>query len=298
MDSLRGKRLVIFGCGYVGSALARSAAAAGAEVTALTRNAEQAAELAPAVAGTVVADLASRDWHARIPAEPEYVVNCTSAGGGGLEAYRRTYVDGMRSILDWAAAGGRPVGTLVYTSSTSVYPQDGGVAVDEMADTTGASAGGRILREAEQALERSPAAGRSFILRLAGIYGPGRHHLLDQLRGGAGALTGGRHRLNLAHRDDIVTAILACLTAPAGIAGGVFNVADGAPAPRDEVIRWLAVRLARPVPEFISGAGGRRRGGEPVPDRVINSAKLQLILGWQPRFPDFRSGYGAILGET
>jgi hypothetical protein len=49
------------------------------------------------------------------------------------------------------------------------------------------------------------------------------------------------------------------------------------------------------MPEFIDGAGGRRRGGEPAPDRVISSAKLQSRLGWRPRYPDFRAGYDAIL---
>jgi nucleoside-diphosphate-sugar epimerase len=296
MASLHGKLLVIFGCGYVGSAVARAAATAGAHVTALTRNPEKAAALqASGVAEVVVADLAKDDWHPKIPAGAELVVNCVSTGGGGLASYRHTYVEGMASVLRWVATGSRPVDTLVYTSSTSVYPQDGGATVDETADTTEASPGGRILREAEEMLRMAPLRSRSFVFRLAGIYGPGRHHLLDQLRAGATNVSGGFHRLNLAHRDDIASAIIAGLTAPDGVRGGVFNVADGAPGRREEVIRWLAVRLGRPVPHFMAGTGGTRRGGEAAPDRIISSAKLQTTLGWQPRYPDFRSGYESIL---
>jgi len=135
------------------------------------------------------------------------------------------------------------------------------------------------------------------ILRVAGIYGPGRHHLLDQLREGAPVLNGaGEHRLNLAHRDDIVAAMLACLVAPPAVANEIFNVADPAPARRQEVVAWLAAQLGRPAPAF-DGTAGSRRGGQPMPDRVIDSEKIQRTLGWSPRYSDYRAGFGAVLGN-
>ena len=292
-SALRDRRLVIFGCGYVGTALARVAVAAGAQVTALTRNRERAAALAGDGVNAVVADLAAADWHSRIT-DADLAVNCVAAGGGSPADYRQTYVAGLASIHQWAAVAANPPGTFVYTGSTSVYPQGGGVTVDESASTAGASPVGRVLLEAEESALRPEIARRSFVLRLAGIYGPGRHHLLDQLRAGATGMAGGTHRLNLVQRDDIVASILACLTAPASVEGGIFNVADGAPAPREEVIRWLAARLGRPAPAF-SAPSGRRGGDTPPPDRIISSAKLQTVLGWRPRFPDFRAGYEDIL---
>lgn len=298
MVSIAGKRLVIFGCGYVGSALARAAVAAGARVEALTRNPEKAAALrADGLADVVVADLVSSDWHRRIEGGADFVVNCVSSGGGGTDGYRRSYVEGMRSVLAWAAAGTSPVGTMAYTSSTSVYPQGGGVTVDESAPADGGTPNGRIIRESEILLEQaSPAAcRRRFVLRLAGIYGPGRHHLLDQLRAGAAELPGaGDYHLNLAHRDDIVAALLACLAAPPEVAGGIFNVADTAPALRADVVCWLAERLGRPMPAF-DGRAGVRRDGAPMPDRVISSAKMSRTLGWRPRYPDYRAGFTQIL---
>lgn len=296
MASLTGKRLVIFGCGYVGSAVAQAALAVGARVEALTRNPGKADALrAAGVAHVAVADLATTEWHRELVPGADFVVNTVSSGGA--ENYRRSYVDGMQSILAWAAAGAEPVGTLVYTSSTAVYPQGGGVVVDESAAAPGSTPNGAIIRESEQLLESAPAAARrrAFILRLAGIYGPGRHHLLDQLRAGTPTLNGsGDHRLNLAHRDDIVTAILACLKAPADVAGGIFNVADDAPARRAEVVQWLAARLGRPMPAF-DGSTTARRGGAPMPDRVISNGRLQRTFGWRPQYADYRAGFAGLL---
>jgi nucleoside-diphosphate-sugar epimerase len=298
MVSLHGKRLVIFGCGYVGSAVARAAVAAGAHVEALTRNPEKAVTLRSlGLAKVIVAELSSSDWHGQIAGGPDFVVNCVSSGGGP-DGYRQSYVNGMASILAWAAQGGAPIGTMLYTSSTAVYPQGGGVVVDETAAAEGATPNGKVIRESELLLEKVSAVAcrRWFILRLAGIYGPGRHHLLNQLREGVTELGGsGAHRLNLIHRDDIVAAALACLAAPEAIGSQIFNVADRAPAQREEVVRWLAGQLKRPMPTF-DGLPGTRRGGEPMPDRVIASGKIQGVLGWRPQYENYQAGFGAILG--
>jgi nucleoside-diphosphate-sugar epimerase len=295
MDSLADKRLVIFGCGYIGSALAEVAMQAGARVEALTRNSAKAAALERRGVKAVVADLAAHDWHARIAGAVDFVVNCVSSGGP--EHYRASYVDGMRSVLAWAARGPAAVGTFVYTSSTAVYPQGGGVVVDETADAPGSTPNGAIIRESEIVLQSAPASAvrRHFVLRLAGIYGPNRHHLLDQLRAGTAELGGrGDHRLNLAHRDDIVAAIVACLEAPPVIGSEIFNVADSAPALRADVVAWLAAQVGRAAPRF-DGSAGTRRGGAPMPDRIISNGRLQQTLGWQPRFPDYRAGFTQIL---
>ncbi|HET7538009.1 MAG TPA: epimerase, partial [Candidatus Didemnitutus sp.] len=156
----------------------------------------------------------------------------------------------------------------------------------------------QILLEAENELRGAPTAAvaRSFVLRLAGIYGPGRHHLLDQLRAGLDTMGGGMHRLNLAHRDDIVAAIFACFTAPPMVTSGMFNVADDSPAPKEEVIKWLAAKLRRAVPNFETSVSSRR-GGEPPLDRVISNARLKAGLGWRPEYPSYRQGYENLLSR-
>jgi nucleoside-diphosphate-sugar epimerase len=294
MESLSGKRLVIFGCGYVGAAVARWAATAGLRVTALTRNPAAAVLLRELELETVVADLATDHWHDKIAPTPEFALNCVSAGGGGIAAYRHSYVEGMGSIMTWAQARG-PVGTFVYTSSTSVYAQGSGMMIDETVPATGTSDRAQLLLAAESKLTSSAGAcTRWFVLRLAGIYGPGRHHLLEQVR--AGEVSGtGEHHLNLIHRDDIASAIAACFSAPAEIGNDVFNVADDGRATKAEIVTWLAAELGLAAPRFTGGPSGGRR--TVTPDRVISNAKIKAVLGWTPRYSTFREGSASLLSR-
>lgn len=287
-----GKRLVIFGCGYVGTALAQQAVGRGVAVTALTRNETMAACLREAGVDVIEADLATNSWHDRIAGVADWVVNCVSSGGGGLAGYRRSYVDGMLSVLAWARAKG-PVGTLVYTGSTSVYPQDGGARVSEAAETSGGGERAAVLLEAENLLRLShDACARWFVLRLAGIYGPGRHHLLEQVRSGEVSGRGPAH-LNLIFRDDIVSAIWRALLAPSQVTNEVFNVADDGAATKTDVVTWLAKRLGAPIPRFTGAPAAGRR--EVTPDRVIDNTKIKNVLGWRPETRSFREGYEKIL---
>ncbi len=292
--NISGKRLVIFGCGYVGGELALAGVSRGLQVTALTRNESTADALRAAGATVVVADLATENWHRKIDAGADFVVNCVSSGGDGLAGYRRSYVEGMESVLRWARTAGA-AGTLVYSSSTSVYPQDDGARVDEDAPTAAAPERGQILLEAEARLHASDGAcGRWFVLRLAGIYGPGRHRLLDQVR--AGVIDGrGEHRLNLIYRNDICSAIWSVLNAPTTIASGIFNVADDGAARKSEIADWLAARLGLPPPRFTGDRTSVSR--TTVPDRVVASDKIKAVLGWRPACPTFREGYEKILSR-
>ena len=290
MGNAEERRLVIFGCGYVGGELACQAVQRGFEVTALTRNAATAEALRNAGIHVVAADLATDDWHSEITGDFDHVLNAVSSGGAGLAGYERSYVGGMNSIQRWAAAGGQH-GTFVYTSSTSVYPQSGGVRVDETCSTEGAGERAQILLTAEK-LASTMAFRRVFILRLAGIYGPSRHHVLDQVR--TGEISGrGDHRLNLVHRDDIVSAIWAAFGASPEIAGGIFNVADDGAATKAELAGYLARELGLPPPTFTGVPVAGRRAV--TPDRVIDNANLKRVLGWRPQFPTFREGYKKML---
>lgn len=290
---------MIFGCGYVGAALAEAVQARGARVTALTRNVEKAAALRAHGIEVIVADLATEDWHGALARGADFAAVTVSAATPTPEGYRASYVDGMQSILRWAARA--PLGTLVYTSSTGVYPQGGGARVDESASTVGASPTGRVLVEAENMLRGASVAAvrRSFVLRCAGIYGPGRHYLLNALRSGQTRFSGEpTFRMNLVHRDDIVSAMQACFAAPPEVASDVFNLSDGAPATRAELVGWLAERLGLPTPIFDGAAPSARKGGEPTPDRVIVAEKIRRVLGWRPAFADFRAGYAPLLEKV
>ena len=282
-----GQRLVIFGCGYVGATVARQAAARGLRVTALTRNPTKAACLAEAGVAVVVADLARAEWHDRIAGGPDLVLNCVGSGGGGPEGYRRSYLEGMASVAEWLGTRGA-AGAAVYTGSTSVYPQDKGARVDETAPVGGDDRV-RVLIETEEVFLRVAAKAR-VVLRLAGIYGPGRHHLLEQVRAGVASGRAENH-LNLAYRDDIAAAVWAAWGAAAG--GQIFNVADDGAATKQEVVGWLAARLGVAVPTFSGEPAAGRRAV--TPDRIIANDRLKSSLGWRPAFPTFREGYEKIL---
>ena len=285
LGKFEGKSLVVFGAGYVGGEVVRAGLARGMRVVALTRNADTARELKSAGAQVVVAELASDAWWGEIEGA-DFVVDCVSAGGRGLEGYRRSYVEGMRSVTAWLRERGGAEG-FVYTSSTSVYPQSGGVMVTEEMGNVATPADERTCALAEA--ERLALAVGACVLRLAGIYGPGRHALLDRLRAGARVLPGhGAGRLNLIHRDDAASAIWAVLEC-GGAAGDVFNVCDDGAASRGEAVRWLAEKTGAAAPVF-SGEGARG-----TLDRAISNAKIKTRTGWRPRFATFREGYEAML---
>lgn len=250
----------------------------------------------------VTADIATDAWHAEAPAEADLVVNCVSGGGGNPEDYRRAYVDGMLSIGKWARVG-QP-GTFIYTSSTGVYPQTAGETVTEADAATPGTASPRqqILLEAEQ-LARGLAARRRIVLRLAGLYGPGRHYLLDRLAAGETVFPGsGNFYLNLIHRDDVVSALFSVFHAQLREGEHTFNAADGHAATKADIAAFLANRLKRPPPVFDpakqSDRARRRLGpGKTPPHRLIDASALRRATGWRPAFPSFEHGYAPILEE-
>jgi nucleoside-diphosphate-sugar epimerase len=289
--------VIIFGCGYVGSALAEALIARGVRVGALTRNAQKAEQLrAMGVTEVVVAQLESNDWHAELNDRYAAVVNCVSSAGGGIAGYRQSYLEGQASILKWV--GSQTVERYIYTSSTSVYPQDGGVWVDESAATDGAPETGQVLLESESLLAESSALSAWYVLRLAGIYGPGRHYLLDTLRRGEKTISGaGDYSLNVIHLNDIVSAMLRLLSAEVALQSGIYNLADDAPTTKAEMVAWLSEQLKVDTPCFDPNSVSprlKRRGGH-MPNRRISNKKFKAFADWELKYPDYRAGYANML---
>ena len=297
--------VIIFGCGYLGTALAKHLLNQGVRVAALTRNAEKAAYLRKMVAElrtgykqaaieVIEGDLDSNDWHGRVQGRYEAVVNCVSSAGGGLAGYQKSYVDGQRSILEWSKS--QSIRSYVYTSSTSVYPQDDGVLIDESADTSGAPATGQLLLKSEAMLAKSDIFPKWYVLRLAGIYGEGRHFLLNQIRQAKGEIPGsGEYAMNMIHLEDIISAICAALCGEA--ASDVYNITDDAPTIKAEVMAYLAEAMELPKPVFNPKKVSerlKRRGGR-MPHRYVSNKKARVALEWSPNFPSFREGYASLL---
>lgn len=297
------QRLLILGCGYCGQALAAEAARRGWEVWAQSRNAGKLADLESVPPERrIVGLLEESGWQEQVGGDFEAVVNLVSSAGGGLEGYRRSYVEGNRSVVGWLR--GRKVGRYLFTSATSVYPQTDGrwVAEDDVpVEAEALSANGAVLREAERLVLGAEGPDFRGVLRLGGIYGPGRHLYLDRLLRGEGVLPGdGEGWLNLIHRDDIVRAILTVLEDSAmDPGGGIWNVVDNHPSKKRAIADWLSERVGSgPVrfdPTVGRSASGRRRVGKHAPNRRVSNRKFREWSGWQPQFGDFRAGYASIL---
>jgi nucleoside-diphosphate-sugar epimerase len=293
MSGLR--RVLIIGCGYVGLELGRQLVAADHKVFGLRRSAANVGELQAAGITPVVGDLTHPTTLDTLPGGFDWVVNTVSSSRGGLAEYRQVYREGTRNLIDWMRR--HPPAAFAYTSSTSVYGQTDGSWVDETSPTRPGTETGSVLVEVEQQLLEAARAGQvpARLLRVAGIYGPGRGHLFRQFVHGEARLRGdGSRWLNMIHRDDVASALLAVLGS--GLAGEIYNAADDEPVTERDFLRWLAENLGRPLPGPGAEAerAARKRG---LTNKRVSNRKLRA-LGWTPHFPTFRDGYAQAVQDV
>ena len=281
--------LSILGCGYLGSALASRALAEGWTVSALTRNSVTASKLRDlGVTQVVEANIEDDSWHQSLSPEQDFVVNCVGSSSPEVEGYVTSYVEGQNSAMNWLKEG--RVGSYVFTSSCSVYPQTGRKLVDENSSCAGVSERGGLLLAAEQiSFPPPPSIQRSFILRLGGIYGPGRHLMLEKVRNGQSFDGNADRILNLIHRDDGVGAILACLLSGDSNLGRIYNVTDGNHSPRGQIVEWLAGKLSLESPAFAND------DEENTPNRKVSTNRIMEELEWSPTYSSFIEGYADLL---
>jgi nucleoside-diphosphate-sugar epimerase len=270
------RRVLIAGCGYVGSATADIFHAAGWEVEGWTHSKKSAAELAKKSYPIRAVDIADRAAVREARGKFTAIIHCASSGGGGVESYRQVYLRGAQNLIEEL----RP-DHFIFTSSTSVYAQINGEWVDEESPAEPAHATGQILRETEEFVRQN----RSTLARLAGIYGPGRSALLRKFLSGEARIEGdGGRILNQVHRDDIAAALFLIASLPNE--NGIFNIVDNEPVTQLETYTWLANKLGRPLPAGMTDSAPRKRG---VSNKRVSNRKLRA-LGWAPRFPTFREG--------
>ena len=167
--------VLIAGCGDVGSRLATQLLVAGWQVHGLRRDVSKLPEGVIGVAG----DLFNEECPATWPVGAvDYLVYCAAATDHDEEGYRKAYVQGLQNVLSWLDDYGQAPERVIFVSSSSVYGQQDGAWVDETCETVATGYSGRLMLEAEQVALNSgiPAS----VLRLTGIYGPGREWLLTQ----------------------------------------------------------------------------------------------------------------------
>ena len=277
--------VLIAGCGWLGTAVAKALLARGDRVTGIRRDPARAAALAPLGIAPLALDLCAPGAAGLIPAV-DAVVACQSSSADGPEAYRAAYLTATGALLE--AAQAHRAGAFVYTGSTGVFGQRDGGEVDEATPPSPASPSAEVLVEAERLVLGAPAAlgVPARLVRLSGLYGPGRSGTLQRVRSGALALGPGDEAfMNFCHLEDAVAFVLAALDR--GAPGATYHGSDAAPPTRREVVTWLAGRLGI-EPHQVAGAP------PPGPNRRISSARSRAELAVALRYPTFKEGFAAL----
>jgi nucleoside-diphosphate-sugar epimerase len=266
-------RILIAGCGYVGKATALLFHESGWEVEGWTRSTDSAEKISSLPFLVRAVDIADRDEVLSFANKFDRIIHCASSGGGDASEYRRVYLEGARNLLDIFA--GAP---LLFTSSTSVYAQQDGSWVNESDPAEPLHESGQILRETEElVLDRC-----GIVARLAGIYGPGRSFILQQLLAGKAVINPERDRfVNQIHRDDLAAALFLLAQSDAA---EIYNVVDDQPILLSECYEWLAGEVHLPAPPNGTTTKSRKRGDS---NKRVSNKKLRA-LGWTPKYGTFQ----------
>jgi nucleoside-diphosphate-sugar epimerase len=186
---------------------------------------------------------------------------------------------------------------VVYLSSVGVYGDRGGDWVDESSAPRPSSprAARRLAAERQWRTLGERRGAAVDVLRLAGIYGPGRNALLKLQRGEARRIVKPAQVFNRIHVDDI--AAVAVRLIEAGGSGGIWNVADEAPAPPEDVIVFAAELLGvvpPPTEDFVSARLTPMARSFYDDNRRVDVGKLRRELGYRWLYPTYREGLRAL----
>ena len=265
------RTISVLGCGWVGLPLAEALVRQGHAVRGSTTSAEKLGRLETA------------------GIHPHRLVLGNEVGGDDLDAFfgsdvlifcvppsgsDAAYPVVANAVRRAAEAGG--TGWLVMTSSTSVYPDLDGIVTESDA---GAHEGMPLRRNGADVLaaERVFYGATAFdttILRLAGLYGYGRHPA--RYFAGRQHLAGGEAPVNLVHRDDVIGAIAAVLERESR--GATFNVCADHHPTRRRLYTACAERLGLELPVF--------DGPEAEGYKIVSNRRIKERLGYSFAYPD------------
>ncbi|AUG43931.1 MULTISPECIES: SDR family oxidoreductase [Pseudomonas] len=276
--------VLIAGCGDVGSRLAKQLLAENWQVYGLRRTVSQLPEGVIGVAGDLFSEQCPAAWPTT---SLDYLVYSAAATEHDEAGYRAAYVEGLTHVLGWLKQNGQSPKRLLFVSSSSVYGQKDGEWIDETSPAQAGGYSGRLMLEAEQVALQSgiPAS----LVRLTGIYGPGREWLLNQVRQGYRVAIDPPLYGNRIHADDAAGLLAFLLQADRrGVQlEDCYIGVDDAPVPLAEVVGWLREYLG--VTEWADNSSVRRSGS-----KRCSNARARA-LGWEPRYPSFREGYAEII---
>jgi nucleoside-diphosphate-sugar epimerase len=318
---------LLFGHGYLGARIARMWREAGREVAVVTRSAEKAETLRVQGYRAIVADVGDpTTLAATVPSNllrsVETVVFAVGYDRQGpVDGARRTihevYAGGVNNVMDILTLCQRKrletarsssmdifwekstlIPRFVYISSTGVYGDAEGAWVDEKTECRPAREGGLACLAAEEAIRKHWVGSHSVILRLAGIYGPGRIPRVEAIKRYEPIDAPADGFLNLIHVDDAARIVFEVerVTARRSFKSPrVYNVADGKPGIRREYYTELARLVGAPKPVFVDPAVGSPAAERAAADKRISNRRLCEEIGVTFQYPSYREGLAAIV---
>ena len=282
--------LLVFGGGWLGQAAAREALRRGGRAVLTSRDPSRREALAAEGFGAIDPDDAGAlDGAVREASAVLVTAPPESDGCPGLKrlipALTRT-----GAFPDWIG----------YVSSTAVYgDRGGGWAFEDDPLNAASLEGARRVRAERDWLDAGRGMGLTVqIFRLPALYGPGRSPV-DRLRDGTARIVRKPGQVfNRLHVEDAVAGLFASMARPRP--GAAYTLCDDEPAPADVVMEWTAERLGLPRPPQIdlndpSVSDAMRRFY--LDSKRLSNARAKAELGWRPRYPTWREGLEALLGD-
>lgn len=280
-------RIFIFGAGYSGRAIARLALSEGFSVSGTTRSPEKAEAIrADGISPFLFADDGlSAEIEADLAVTTHLVTSIAPGEGDPVLAAARTTIMKKMPALRWIA----------YLSTVGVYGDHEGGWVEEDTECRPLS---RRSAERLEAEKQWLALGREIdrpvaILRLSGIYGPGRNALVNLANGNARRIVKKDQLFNRIHVEDIAGAAMLLTNQRKG---GIFNITDNEPAPPQDVVTYAAslMRVAPPPEIAFEDAQmtpmARSFYGE---NKRVSNARIRQE-GYYFRFPTYRDALDAL----
>ena len=280
------QRILIAGCGDIGTRLGRLLIKEGHQVWGMRRNpTELPEEFSP-----IAADVSQPLDPSVLPPELSTVYYTAAASERTDAGYLSAYVHGVDNLIS-ALEGQTKLKRFIFVSSTSVYAQRGGAWVDEDSPTEPDHFTGQRMLEAESRVSSSPW--NSTCIRFGGIYGAGRERLLKSVLSGTAKLKdpeGGSTPFytNRIHQDDcagVLAHLLDCPNQP-----GLLNGVDSNPAPYNTVLEWMATECGTSLSTESHSNPGRS-------NKRCKDVQLRE-LGYELLYPSFRHGYRPLIAQS
>ncbi|HBA71273.1 MAG TPA: NAD(P)-dependent oxidoreductase [Geobacter sp.] len=287
------QKIFIAGCGYIGGRVARLYRDSGADVTCMLRSPELAATLSGEGFSTVTCSLDKAEEIPNLDTAGSILHYLVPPPGGGIADTRaRNFIAALSRV--------QKPSKIIYVSATSVYSENSGGIVTEESETKPSSAMGKRRLDAENAfLQYGAATGTPVvILRVSGVYGPGRLPLMQISQGQALLKEEESGPSNRIHADDLAAVCLAA--AESGEAGEIFNVSDGSPTSMTSYFNACADALKMPRQPQVP-LDEARLVMSPLmfsyvsESRVIDNNRMLKRLKVNLRYPDIQTGLASCL---